>query len=53
MPGGGAASNYPMVKNSVPAMETLTVPAGYVLIAGNGFTVDGDLQIDGDFIMVG
>lgn len=50
---GAGATDYPMIKASVPAATTVTIPTGYHMIAGPDFIVDGDLQIDGDFIMVG
>lgn len=49
-----SSSDWPLVKNSVAAGETLTIPAGYQLVCGASFTINDTGLVDnhGDLVIV-
>jgi hypothetical protein len=49
---GGGTTDYPMIKDTVDDGDTVTITAGYQMIVGSGFTVDGELVIDGELVVV-
>lgn len=49
---GYAQDYWGFFKSSVDAGITRTIPAGYSQVVVGGFTVDGDLQLDGDMAII-
>lgn len=45
-------SPWPMVKTSIDATETCTIPAGYQLIVSGDFTIDGTLIDLGELVIL-
>ena len=43
---------WPLVKKSVGLGETLTIPTGYQLLVYNEFTVTGDVNLDGELVIL-
>jgi hypothetical protein len=41
-----------MVKNSIPAAQTLTIPSGYSMVTTGDYTVTGDMIVLGDWAVV-
>lgn len=49
-PGGGTGFNFQ--KQEVGALETVIIPEGYSMIVGGGFTITGNLIVEGALIVV-
>lgn len=43
---------WPFVKKSVAAEESVTIPSGYQLIIYDEFTVDGEIVIEGELVIL-
>ncbi len=39
-------------KQTVASGDTVTIPAGYHATVGSGFTIEGDLVLDGDMTIL-
>ena len=48
----GVYRSFDMVRNKVLQGESLEIPEDYHMLAQGGFSVDGDLMVDGDFVEV-
>lgn len=48
-----AATDWPVIKNSIPSGETCSVPAGYQMIVETQLNVDGTISNDGEVYVEG